>query len=817
MNLPQNIHNTDGSIARSFSQELGLNLDLKTRRETLWHTVESVGKNGFLMMCNASKLVTVDYNKVSVFQFSTGQLIGVFSFMWRINVFFKVDEQNILIEEGGLKFVKINIENRKQEVFDFSGSNYRSFTVAFSPKYNWLTLENPQVSIEFLNVDTGKIDKKIDISEFNDSIDNFHFSDKEDCLIVVIRPWLIVYKLDDFTIVHKTDLTIYDVKSISKILEFKNHKLLLFLGNQSVVKLNLLTKEKEEYKSLKKYQRGFNVYSWGDKIIVNNQVNLNKEYRSYIMVADIETIEILSSKTIDAPLETVSTCDDYIVTLQENNQIQVINRELDVVKTIEIPMDMGLLERYNGDLRCFVFGNTIYDLNNTCFIPFGYDGKLSELTFNSDIQGAAYHVWEVKSRFSAKRRNLLFLNLETRESHIFEPPIEDLQIPRFTVLYLKQKKLWLFIYKGWKTIYNADTRKVIDHFKDDFFPNYMFGSNCIKFDPKRGLLEAFDIETKQRYKYSFNYSYTLGDFEINMSYRPGFALYKHKLLVAEKLNLLFLVEVFSDSADTSANLVVTVFNSSLVIQKRKEYEIDDFIAHHYFRDSVSINEMNNIILFAGISLDKKKLKFHKINIDALALSYEFINEIEFFNGDINICLSKSGAFMALNFYYKKNTSILHIENKQWIGNINRSDNYVVNDFDEASNLLITNEDEKISFFRLQPFQHIGNLYADLRNNFFLEILPDETSPNGWFYTNDPEKVNVLKTKPDGSEPEPLPIENEERQAFIKHHNRRDIVMRKLFEPEKYAGFARLNANAKETAHSDMAIELKEVEVKRLEK
>ncbi len=813
MNLPQNIQKTDGSIARSFSQELGLNLELKTRRKTLWHTVESVGKNGFLMMGNASKIVAVDYNKISVFQFSTGQLIGVFSFVWRINGFFKIDEQNLLIQEGGLKFIKINIETRKQEVFDFSGSDYRSFALAFSTKYNWLTLEKPRESIELLNINTGEIDKKIDISELNDTINNFYFSDKEDCLIAVIRPWLMVFRLDDLTLVHKADLSIYGAESISEILEFKNHRLLLYLGNQSIVSLNLLTKEKHEYKSLKKYRGSFNIYPWGDEIFVKNQVNLNKEYRSYIMVAGMETVEVISSKTLNTRLESVSTCGEYVVTLQKNNQIQVFNKELDLVKTIDIPTDMGWLDRYNGDLRCFIFKNAIFDLGNTSFIPFGYDGKTSELSSKSDIQGAGYQVLQVKSKFNSRRKNLLFINLKTRESHIFDPLIEDLQIPSIAVYYLKQRNQWLIIYKGWRTIYDADKRRVIDHFRGGFIPGLILGSNCIAYNPQNGLLEAFNLETKIKFDYSFNYNYTQEDFIVYSSNHPRYALYKHKLLVAEKRNSLFLIEVFSEGADNSAKLTVSEFDSTLIMQKKKEYEIDDFIAHSHFKDSVSINELNDVILFAGVGLDKKLLKFYKINTEDL--SYEFINEMEFFDREIDMSLSKSAAFMALNFEYEKNTYVLHIKEKEWLGTIENSDDLSISYFDETSNLFITNEDNNVFFYRLKPFKYIGNLYADLRGNFFVEILPDETSPNGWFYTNDPDKVNVLKTKPDGSEPEPLPVENEERQAFIKHHNRRDIVMRKLFEPEKYAEFVRLNASAEETAYSDMAIELKQVEAKKL--
>ena len=49
MNLPKNIQRTDGAIARSFSQELGLNLDLKTARKAIVQSREHIGHMLILM------------------------------------------------------------------------------------------------------------------------------------------------------------------------------------------------------------------------------------------------------------------------------------------------------------------------------------------------------------------------------------------------------------------------------------------------------------------------------------------------------------------------------------------------------------------------------------------------------------------------------------------------------------------------------------------------------------------------------------------------------------------------------------------------
>jgi hypothetical protein len=162
--------------------------------------------------------------------------------------------------------------------------------------------------------------------------------------------------------------------------------------------------------------------------------------------------------------------------------------------------------------------------------------------------------------------------------------------------------------------------------------------------------------------------------------------------------------------------------------------------------------------------------------------------------------------------------LLNLSTNQWQGKIEAiHSEYSFRGFDEANNLYVAGKRYHASFYRLDPFEFLGNLNVEPGGKFHISLTPDQTSPNGWFYTNAPDKVSILKTKADGAEPEPLPLDDEERQAFIKHHNRKDIVMKKLFEPEKYAEFARLNAGAEELAKQDMAIELGKVEAKKLEK
>ena len=136
-------------------------------------------------------------------------------------------------------------------------------------------------------------------------------------------------------------------------------------------------------------------------------------------------------------------------------------------------------------------------------------------------------------------------------------------------------------------------------------------------------------------------------------------------------------------------------------------------------------------------------------------------------------------------------------------------------FDEENDLLIIGRHNKTSFYRISDDTFLADLFLDSRAKFFLKCAPDERSPHGWFWTNVPDRVNVVKTKIDGSDPELLSIGDHARQRFMRYHNNKEIVLNRIFNQRKYSEFLKNTNRAVIDAETDLALERSEIERKGL--
>jgi len=84
----------------------------------------------------------------------------------------------------------------------------------------------------------------------------------------------------------------------------------------------------------------------------------------------------------------------------------------------------------------------------------------------------------------------------------------------------------------------------------------------------------------------------------------------------------------------------------------------------------------------------------------------------------------------------------------------------------------------------QTGEHLATLYH-IKKGFLWTTPPDEASKYGWFWTERPEIITVLKADDDGSNHEVLADDDQERLDYIRDHNRQDIVMSRINDPEKY--------------------------------
>ncbi len=98
MNLPKNIHETDGAIARSFSRELGLNLDFKTNREILWVSGEHAAPQHVIGLDDKHIICTVSNGRVGVWDKKTKKLIRSFNHPFeKTKKAFALENQKLLL------------------------------------------------------------------------------------------------------------------------------------------------------------------------------------------------------------------------------------------------------------------------------------------------------------------------------------------------------------------------------------------------------------------------------------------------------------------------------------------------------------------------------------------------------------------------------------------------------------------------------------------------------------------------------------------------------------------------------------------------
>jgi hypothetical protein len=82
----------------------------------------------------------------------------------------------------------------------------------------------------------------------------------------------------------------------------------------------------------------------------------------------------------------------------------------------------------------------------------------------------------------------------------------------------------------------------------------------------------------------------------------------------------------------------------------------------------------------------------------------------------------------------------------------------------------------------------GALLACLHNidsGFLWSAPPDQAAASGWFFTDRPELAHVLRCKEDGAEPEALAIGDPERSVHLDLYNRKEMVLGRLNDPERY--------------------------------
>jgi len=93
-------------------------------------------------------------------------------------------------------------------------------------------------------------------------------------------------------------------------------------------------------------------------------------------------------------------------------------------------------------------------------------------------------------------------------------------------------------------------------------------------------------------------------------------------------------------------------------------------------------------------------------------------------------------------------------------------------------------DHSVRFWDINSGTHLVTFY-NLNRGFLLTTPPDEVAKSGWFWTDRPDLVHLVKCGENGEESEVVGDDDPERKAYIDAHNRQDMVMNRLHHFEKY--------------------------------
>ena len=113
------------------------------------------------------------------------------------------------------------------------------------------------------------------------------------------------------------------------------------------------------------------------------------------------------------------------------------------------------------------------------------------------------------------------------------------------------------------------------------------------------------------------------------------------------------------------------------------------------------------------------------------------------------------------------------------------DNVKIVNFTSDGNILISMDvSGEVRFWNSRTGEHLAS-FINLEKGHLWTTPPDKESPSGWFYTDRPEMINVYRAGSEGEIVEVLPVGHPEREEYILSHNRDDIVLERLYDPDKY--------------------------------
>lgn len=245
-----------------------------------------------------------------------------------------------------------------------------------------------------------------------------------------------------------------------------------------------------------------------------------------------------------------------------------------------------------------------------------------------------------------------------------------------------------------------------------------------------------------------------------------------------------------------------IWNNSLenilvIINLKNENKSTVFVTRYF-----AISESKNLLYTIE---NKKHLKcYDTVNFDLQQTIYQSNTMLS------GLALSDNNGLLAF-YEWKNGVHVFDTQSRQILYTITVNECYDLI-FLYSDTVLLINQGSFMTFHNTADGTELCTNYH-LQSGYLLHTLPDESNRHGWFSTNKPEILNVYKTKPDGSASEIIQDDTLQYQQMLSGVINHQLVKNKIMYPSQYQKDIKAYKKAAEKSAKKNVLENKNMERK----
>jgi hypothetical protein len=818
MSLPKHIPKEEKGLAKSFSQQLGISLDLKTGRDFHWNTFEGKYLQPLMLMDNGRKLIASHGLQISVWSVSEFRQIKEIEVPQILSAVKKNEEEFFAVSWETIFCVNISAGTVSKVFLQTSNFHHSLQWSASAKLLAYSTQKTLCILDQFLSVK-----QEFHVSDFKKEayFTDLHFSKEGNVLGFGLLEFEQKRRFMTITLLNTINfepLTQYEIDDCYRFcaLQYPSH--LAYTNDKSLMKYNLKNGQPTLLSGTYNKLNDEILYS-GDHLLINN---IGKEK---LELWDMEKYEMTGERFAKTLHRDMALDGDAVILSKKdadsNFSLELFTEDFSKEKSIDILRHQKELFWYDADHQRLCYYDMTFDLNSGDF--FMENDERIKLNLKNLPEGDSvnekYVCCLLDEGFAGHA--LMFSAIDGSGKKIFSPAkslrVADNSIDFYS--YNKKQDNYLIGGEHFVAIYNPNDESETRSFSHR---EAVIGNFVLSDDQNHGLfvskgfLHVLDMNSgiiTAEYELQIQYQKERWVIDKTADFAKAFFLPQNDKLV--------IIEAIRTKESSSLKLSECALNLAVIRSVNIPMEIYDDDYDSYM-NSFKFIEMNHAKTQFVFSYDSKTMLFDVADFSYVTLGISDVYDESYqrkavFSDKDNYLIIEGST----NSHHFDLTSNKPMQTFSIPGKVPDGDDYRPKEFrqkyifDEENDLIIVGRNHKTSFYRISDNTFLADLFLDSRAKFFLKCTPDASSSHAWFWTNVPDTVNVIKTKIDGSDPELLSIQDHARQSFMRYHNNKEVVFNRIFDQRKYSEFLKNTNRAVIDAGADLAIERSEIERKGL--